>query len=141
MEIKADSSGLLGGYLPGEWLTFWYGQNTGWTGYIRVDGITYIWMGDPVIDGYNNYYVAQQNYIYTSTKSIFVMDVAGQVGMMFGSYVIVGPHLKAGKLKVVAASGLRAGLTQRGLMPSPILGGEGNAEFLLWLERDADAPK
>jgi tripartite-type tricarboxylate transporter receptor subunit TctC len=33
--------------------------------------------------------------------------VAGQVGTMFASYVIVGPHLRAGKLKVVAASGLR----------------------------------
>lgn len=33
--------------------------------------------------------------------------LAGQVGTMFGSFVIVGPHLKSGKLKVIAGSGSR----------------------------------
>jgi tripartite-type tricarboxylate transporter receptor subunit TctC len=33
--------------------------------------------------------------------------VAGQVPVMFGSFVIAGPHLQAGKLKAIAASGLK----------------------------------
>ena len=33
--------------------------------------------------------------------------LAGQVNMMFGSFVIVGPHMKTNKLKPIAASGLR----------------------------------
>lgn len=37
--------------------------------------------------------------------------LAGQVPTMFGSFVIVGPHLKAGKLKVLGASSKR-GVTQ-----------------------------
>jgi len=31
--------------------------------------------------------------------------VAGQVPVMFGSYVIAGPHLQSGKLKAIGASG------------------------------------
>lgn len=33
----AGSNGGNGGYLAGQWPTFWAGQITGWTGYIRVD--------------------------------------------------------------------------------------------------------
>lgn len=33
----AGSDGGNGGYLAGQWPTFWSGQITGWTGYIRVD--------------------------------------------------------------------------------------------------------
>jgi tripartite-type tricarboxylate transporter receptor subunit TctC len=33
--------------------------------------------------------------------------VAGQVPIMFGSYVIAGPHLKTGKLKAIGASGAK----------------------------------
>lgn len=48
---------------------------------MRCDNITYIWMGDPAVSGYTPYYVVQTGYEYTSTQSIFTLDVAGQVEM------------------------------------------------------------
>ena len=78
---QAGSDAGNGGYLAGQWPTFWYGAITGWTGYIRVDNVTYIWMGAPVVPNENNYYVTQTAYEYTPTRSIFTMDVAGAVGM------------------------------------------------------------
>lgn len=38
-------------------------------------------MGDPVVTGIESYYVVQTGYEYTSTQSIFTLDVAGQVEM------------------------------------------------------------
>ncbi|KAF2167094.1 hypothetical protein M409DRAFT_54300 [Zasmidium cellare ATCC 36951] len=76
---QAGSNGGNGGYLAGQWPTFWAGQITGWTGYIRVDNITYTWMGAPNVTGQTNYYVVQTGYEYTPTSSIFTLDVAGQV--------------------------------------------------------------
>ena len=78
---QAGSLGGNGGYLPGQWPTFWYGAQTGWTGYIRVDNITYIWMGDPEVSDYKSYYVVQTGFEYSSTQSTFTLDVAGVVGM------------------------------------------------------------
>lgn len=43
---------------------------------IRVDDTTYTWMGDPGPQA-----VTQTAFQYTSTKSIFTMDVAGKVEM------------------------------------------------------------
>lgn len=37
--LMAGSDGGDGGYLAGEWPTFWTGQVTAWTGLIRVDGV------------------------------------------------------------------------------------------------------
>lgn len=51
-------------------------QITGWAGLIRVDGESYTWMGLP---GTNT--VNQTAFEYTSTKSIFTMNVGGQVEM------------------------------------------------------------
>lgn len=51
---------------------------TAWTGMIRVDDQTFIWMGNPEV---NVSKVDQTAYTYTSTKSIFTMDVAGKVQM------------------------------------------------------------
>jgi Domain of unknown function (DUF5127) len=50
---------------------------TGWTGMIRVDGTPYVWMGNPG----NAANVNQTSYTYTSTRSIFTMDVGGLVQM------------------------------------------------------------
>lgn len=59
------------------WLTL-SGSNqvTAWTGMIRVDGTTYTWMGSPGPQA-----VTQIAYQYTSTKSIFTMEVGGLVEM------------------------------------------------------------
>ena len=60
----------------GEYITNQYnrGQATGWTGMIRVDGDVYTWMGLP-----GSQTVNQTAYEYTSTKSIFTMNVADAV--------------------------------------------------------------
>jgi hypothetical protein len=41
---EVGSDGGNGGYLAGEWPTFWQGQVTGWSGFIRVDNVTYVSM-------------------------------------------------------------------------------------------------
>jgi hypothetical protein len=52
------------------------GQTLGWTGLVRVDGNTYVWMGAP--DGYNDI-ANQTSYEYTSTKSIFTITAGDTV--------------------------------------------------------------
>ncbi|KAL4912381.1 hypothetical protein BDW62DRAFT_21051 [Aspergillus aurantiobrunneus] len=74
--LPAGSDGGNGGYLAGEWPTFWGGQVTGWTGLIRVDGQVYTWMGLP-----GSTTVNQTAYEYTSTKSIFTMHIGDMVEM------------------------------------------------------------
>ncbi|EPS26858.1 Glutaminase A [Penicillium oxalicum] len=72
----AGRDGGNGGYLAGQWPVFWNNQVTGWCGLIRVDGTTYTWMGLP-----NTQLVDQTAFEYTSTKSIFTMNVGGKVEM------------------------------------------------------------
>lgn len=52
------------------------GDVTGWAGIIRVDGSPYTWMGLP-----GSKTVDQTAYEYTSTKSVFTMNVGGLVKM------------------------------------------------------------
>lgn len=54
------------------------GQILGWTGLIRVDNTSYTWMGAPAP---LPTVVTQTSFEYTSTRSTFVMDVAGLVEM------------------------------------------------------------
>ncbi|KAK6432058.1 hypothetical protein LTR95_011776 [Oleoguttula sp. CCFEE 5521] len=75
---QAGSDAGNGGYLAGQWPTFWAGAVTGWTGLIRVDNATYIWMGQPTQTTLS---VNQTAFEYTSTRSTFTMDVLGQVQM------------------------------------------------------------
>ncbi|PYH47798.1 glutaminase GtaA [Aspergillus saccharolyticus JOP 1030-1] len=74
--LAAGSDGGNGGYLAGEWPTFWAGQINGWAGMVRVDGTTYTWMGLPGTTTVN-----QTSYVYTSTRSIFTMTVDDKVQM------------------------------------------------------------
>ncbi|KGO75297.1 protein of unknown function DUF1793 [Penicillium italicum] len=74
--LDVGSDGGNGGYLAGQWPVFWQNQITGWAGLIRVDGNTYTWMGLP---GSNT--VNQTAFEYTSTKSIFTMNVENKVEM------------------------------------------------------------
>jgi hypothetical protein len=48
----------------------------GWTGLIKVDGKTFVWMGAP--DGFNDT-ASQTAYEYTSTKSIFTITADDKV--------------------------------------------------------------
>ncbi|PPJ58961.1 hypothetical protein CBER1_04118 [Cercospora berteroae] len=75
---QAGSDGGNGGYLPGQWPTFWDGAITGWCGMIRVGNSTYTWMGNP--DG-GRAFVNQTAFSYTSTKAIFTLQ-AGPVQMV-----------------------------------------------------------
>ncbi|KAF2260386.1 glutaminase GtaA [Lojkania enalia] len=75
--FPAGSNGGNGGYLPGQWPSFYTGQITGWTGLIRVDGNTFTWMGAPRdIDTAN-----QTTFEYTSTRSIFTIEVDDKVSL------------------------------------------------------------
>ncbi|KAK1073809.1 hypothetical protein LTR74_001663 [Friedmanniomyces endolithicus] len=91
---QAGSDGGNGGYLAGEWPSFWMGQLTGWTGFIRVDNVTYNWLGG---SNQSALYVEQTNYEYTATKSIFTMNAGGLVNMTvtFLSPVIPDDLLRA----------------------------------------------
>ena len=66
------------------------GQVTAWTGLIKVDGTTYTWMGAP--SGPQT--VTQTGFEYTSTKSVFIMNVGGLVEMniTFLSPLTPGDH-------------------------------------------------
>ncbi|KAI1500769.1 glutaminase GtaA [Biscogniauxia marginata] len=73
--LTVGSDGGNGGYLAGEWPTFWQQQITGWQGFVRVDGTPYAWLGAaPGAD-----LVDQTSFEYTSTRSTFVLSVAGKV--------------------------------------------------------------
>ncbi|KAJ5162199.1 hypothetical protein N7492_007591 [Penicillium capsulatum] len=74
--LSAGKDGGNGGYLAGQWPVFWQNQVTGWTGQVRVDGESYTWMGLPGTRTVN-----QTAFEYTSTKSIFTMNVEGLVEM------------------------------------------------------------
>ena len=54
------------------------GQITGWAGLVRVDGKSYTWMGSPSNVGDP---VTQTNFEYTTTRSVFTMNVAEKVEM------------------------------------------------------------
>lgn len=71
-----------GGYLAGQWSSFWttsYGADgefrLGWTGYIRIDNVTYEWMGN----GFGTLVRAgpaakQLSAEYTATRTIFAFE-------------------------------------------------------------------
>ncbi|KAL2868411.1 glutaminase GtaA [Aspergillus lucknowensis] len=85
--ISAGRNGGNGGYLAGEWPTFWEGQITGWAGLVRVDGHVYTWMGLP-----GSTTVNQTAYEYTSTKSIFTMHVGDMVEMKISFLSPITPN-------------------------------------------------
>jgi hypothetical protein len=60
-------------------LTSTRGQTLGWNGMIRVDNTIYTWMGDPIGAGIQT--VTQKHFCYSSTKSVFSMDIGGKVEM------------------------------------------------------------
>ncbi|KAF2198160.1 glutaminase A [Delitschia confertaspora ATCC 74209] len=87
--LPAGRDGGNGGHLPGQWPIFWTGQPLGWAGLIRVDNYeTYAWMGAP-----QGIQTARQVAMeYTSTKSVFTIDVNGKVGMNITFLSPVFPH-------------------------------------------------
>ncbi|RDW75997.1 glutaminase GtaA [Coleophoma crateriformis] len=74
--LETGSNGGNGGFLAGEWPTFWAGQITGWAGMIKVDNETFTWLGTPGPQA-----ATQTAVVYTSTRSTFTMNVGGFVEM------------------------------------------------------------
>lgn len=68
----AGSGGGNGGYLAGQWTSFWNDRTLGWQGLVKVDGTAYNWMGD-MGDGPDA--VTQTAYEYTATRSIYTQTV------------------------------------------------------------------
>ncbi|ESZ97777.1 hypothetical protein SBOR_1838 [Sclerotinia borealis F-4128] len=91
--LESGSVGGSGGILPGYWPRFWAGPQpdnsvaggagsvTGWAGLIKVDGTTYTWMGAAGVNGVVPPSVTQDHMEYTSSRSTFLMNVAGKVSM------------------------------------------------------------
>ncbi|KAL1842223.1 hypothetical protein VTJ49DRAFT_5835 [Mycothermus thermophilus] len=80
--------GDSGPVLPGSWPRHWTGGTLGWQGLIAVDEVTYNWMGS-----WPGPQLADQTSVeYTSTKSIFTLDVAGKVTLTVTFLSPVYPH-------------------------------------------------
>ena len=71
-----------------EVLTTSSGAVTDWAGLIRVDNATYIWMGAPTG---TTLAVTQTAFEYTSTRSIFTLNVNGTVQMKVTFLSLVSP--------------------------------------------------
>ncbi|KAI1002759.1 Glutaminase A [Podosphaera aphanis] len=74
--LQFGNNGETKGNLAGQWPQFWAGQTVGWAGLVRVDDRTYTWMGAPGPES-----VTQTAFEYTSTKSIFTLNVGNKVEM------------------------------------------------------------
>ncbi|KAI0009953.1 glutaminase A [Xylariaceae sp. FL0662B] len=86
--LDVGSDGGNGGYLRGQWAQFWAQQNTGWQGFIRVDGKAYNWMGASPIEAD---LVDEAEFSYTSTRSTFVSNAGGKVEMNITFFSPVTP--------------------------------------------------
>ncbi|KAK5700835.1 hypothetical protein LTR97_005352 [Elasticomyces elasticus] len=109
---QAGSDGGNGGYLAGEWPSFWMGQLTGWSGFVRVDNVTYNWLGG---SNQTSVFVDQTSFEYTATKSIFKMNAGGYVNMTvtFMSPVVPDDLMRASlpytymNVEVISADGVQ----------------------------------
>lgn len=82
--MATGSEGGNGGYLSGQWAQFWpiqfpsnpHAYRLGWAGLIRVDGLTYQFLGKPNVDQIGNHDLVanQTSFRYTSTRSIFEFE-------------------------------------------------------------------
>ncbi|TGO50615.1 hypothetical protein BOTNAR_0386g00010 [Botryotinia narcissicola] len=87
--LEAGSTGASGGILPGYWpgpqpdgsVAGGAGSVKAWAGLIKVDGTSYTWMGAAGVNGVVPPSVTQDHMEYTSTRSTFLMTVAGKVSM------------------------------------------------------------
>ncbi len=64
--------------LPGTWPTFWTGRVNAMAGIARIDGTSYVFMGNPALPGANPFPTMRQlSLTVTATKSTFVLEQAG----------------------------------------------------------------
>ncbi|KAJ7276535.1 DUF1793-domain-containing protein [Mycena haematopus] len=80
-----------GAALNDVWATFWTGMIVGWAGFVRVDGVPYVFLGAPSIPGATFSKAVQKSSLFTSTQSIFVLS-AGPVDLTVTFLSPVEPH-------------------------------------------------
>ncbi|KAJ6598921.1 hypothetical protein DFH09DRAFT_1129565 [Mycena vulgaris] len=68
-----------GAALNDAWATFWTGSIVGWAGFVKVDGISYVFLGAPSVPATFSK-ATQKSSRFTSTQSIFVLS-AGPVDL------------------------------------------------------------
>lgn len=72
------SSWLTADTLPGSWATFWTGHVTAMTGIVRIDGISYVFMGIPQLANQPALQaMTQTDLTVTTTKSVFTLTGGG----------------------------------------------------------------
>ncbi|KAH6989708.1 hypothetical protein BKA56DRAFT_576247 [Ilyonectria sp. MPI-CAGE-AT-0026] len=76
--LNGNTDGTPSGYLAGSSPKSWSEVAQGWTGLIRVDGSEYNWMGNDT----DAARVEQVSLEYTSTKTIFTMNVDDKIEMV-----------------------------------------------------------
>ncbi|KAJ7228524.1 hypothetical protein GGX14DRAFT_554614 [Mycena pura] len=69
-----------GAALNDVWATFWTGMITGWAGFVKVDGVPYVFLGAPNVPSVTFNKAVQKSSKFTSTQSIFVLS-AGPVDL------------------------------------------------------------
>ncbi|KAF7352670.1 DUF1793-domain-containing protein [Mycena venus] len=69
-----------GAALNDAWATFWTGAIVGWAGFVKVDGVPYVFMGTPSVPAVTFNKAVQKSSRFTSTQSIFVLS-AGPVDL------------------------------------------------------------
>ncbi|EIW82090.1 DUF1793-domain-containing protein [Coniophora puteana RWD-64-598 SS2] len=80
-----------GAALGGTWPQFWTGTTLGWAGYVRVDGITYTFLGAPDVPNLSPALATQKSMTYTATQSTFVMS-AGPIDLTVNFLSPVEPN-------------------------------------------------
>ncbi|KAJ7507955.1 hypothetical protein B0H11DRAFT_1969465 [Mycena galericulata] len=69
-----------GNALNDAWATFWNGNIVGWAGFVKVDGVSYVFLGAPSVPAVTFSKATQISSEFTSTQSIFVL-AAGSVDL------------------------------------------------------------
>ncbi|BBB01493.1 putative glutaminase [Actinacidiphila reveromycinica] len=78
----AVRSPYLSAWLPssnsaGTWPTFWTGRIMAMTGIAQIDGVPFLFLGSPNIDGQVLRGMAQRSLTTTATRSVFLFEAAG----------------------------------------------------------------
>lgn len=76
----------------GTWANFWTGRTTAMTGFLRVDGVDYLFIGAPYVSGHPiSRGVVQRSLTLTATRSQYVLEAGGvQLTLTFLSPVEPG---------------------------------------------------
>ncbi|KDQ29342.1 hypothetical protein PLEOSDRAFT_157064 [Pleurotus ostreatus PC15] len=77
--------------LNGAWPTFWTGSILGWAGFIKVDGVSFSFLGVPSVPGTTFNKATQKSASFTSTQSKFVLS-AGAIDLTVTFLSPVEPH-------------------------------------------------